>query len=671
MLDYRETITSSGIVIPFIPSIITPPIERQMRLDRYEGGESATLGAILRPGDRVLELGGGLGLVSTIAARTPGIGRIITVEANPELVPVIRETHRLNGVHGVELRNGIATAEDGRDATFYLHRDFWASSMTPKRHRHLRRVRVPRLSLHRLILELDPTVIVCDIEGGEQGLFADADLSRVRAMVMELHPKVYGREGMAEVLAPLAEQGFTITTPGPRKRSTIRLLTREGGAQSVTGEAAARAEPAPGPASEGTTPARGGRDPGSGRESFLLAAIHDAPAAGSSAPAHPFPPRRFNPWPISTPHTLIATCMKNEGPFILEWVAWHRALGVTDIVVFSNHCSDGTDAILDRLDEMGLVQHLPNPALVAGKTAFQPIALDYVQRMGVMRRADFFISLDVDEFINIRTGDHTLRALFAATGAFDVLSMSEVNHGVNGHDAFRPGWLNEMMPMHQGNGSACSLPRRGVKSIVRLSERVKKLRNHRPYMHDGPAAIRWLDGSGRPTRHFSDNPEENGHDARGSFDLVRMEHFPLRSLGSYLVKMARGDVVMRDRMVGQRYWHIRNRHEARSAHTGYQLARAKDWHARHLECDAVLMALHESACAAHSALIARLLEEPLYAERRRWILENSWEGRDDDPLTAPDTAATGNTEADEAAAAGAEGAPLTGNGSGAATSALL
>ncbi|MDB4053693.1 glycosyltransferase family 2 protein [Octadecabacter sp.] len=58
------------------------------------------------------------------------------------------------------------------------------------------------------------------------------------------------------------------------------------------------------------------------------------------------------------------TPMKNEGPFILEWLAYHLMIGINDFVVFTNDCEDGTDAILERLDELGLVRHLPNPSCV-------------------------------------------------------------------------------------------------------------------------------------------------------------------------------------------------------------------------------------------------------------------------------------------------------------------
>jgi hypothetical protein len=39
--------------------------------------------------------------------------------------------------------------------------------------------------------------------------------------------------------------------------------------------------------------------------------------------------------------------MRNEGPFIVEWVAWYRRLGFSDIVVVTNNCTDRSADLLD------------------------------------------------------------------------------------------------------------------------------------------------------------------------------------------------------------------------------------------------------------------------------------------------------------------------------------
>ena len=58
------------------------------------------------------------------------------------------------------------------------------------------------------------------------------------------------------------------------------------------------------------------------------------------------------------PRVLLAATMRNEGPYILEWVAHHLATGFTDIVICTNDCVDGSPALLDRLHELGVITHL-------------------------------------------------------------------------------------------------------------------------------------------------------------------------------------------------------------------------------------------------------------------------------------------------------------------------
>ncbi len=58
---------------------------------------------------------------------------------------------------------------------------------------------------------------------------------------------------------------------------------------------------------------------------------------------------------------LIITCMKNEAPFILEWVAYHRSIGFTDFLVFTNDCDDGTVELLDTLAKHDVLTRMRQP----------------------------------------------------------------------------------------------------------------------------------------------------------------------------------------------------------------------------------------------------------------------------------------------------------------------
>lgn len=568
--DYDEVIVSQDVRIPFVPAIITPPIERPLRNGRYEKGECMAMRSLLGAGDRLLELGAGIGLVSTIAAQVPGVEAVVSVEANPQLMPLIRETHRLNGIANVTLLNGAAApGRDGGTQEFYLRRDFWASSMAAGPTRFVERVEVPRFGLATLVEIHRPTVIVCDIEGGELGLFETADLSGVHSVALEFHPKVYGEAGKAQVIAALEAQGFR-QQPWSEK-SSVQLFRRDPDAVSVRFAAS-------------------------------------TPVAAE--------------WPPETPRILVATCMKDEGPFLLEWVAWNRAIGVTDTVVFTNDCTDGTDLLLDRLDAMGILTHLPNPAVAAGSTYYQPTALKFVQQMPVFRQADYFLSIDVDEFVNVRTGEGRIADLLSAAGPFDVLSMFELNHGSNRHERFERGWVTDLFPRHQTERPGARKSVRGVKSLVRLSPRIAEVRNHRPDLAPNVDPV-WLDGSGRPLPVLAADRGLNGADCRGGYDLVRLEHYPLRSLDSYLVKMFRGDVVVSGKRVSARYWRVRNRNEEATSTFGAVRDRARAEFAGLLS-DPGVARLHEAACAAHEARIAALAEAQEYRDRRAWVLREAW-----------------------------------------------
>ena len=62
-------------------------------------------------------------------------------------------------------------------------------------------------------------------------------------------------------------------------------------------------------------------------------------------------PPRPDGWRVTA-----VTAMKNEGAFIVDWIAHHRAVGVDRFLVYTNDCEDGTDRLLDRLLVAGVVE---------------------------------------------------------------------------------------------------------------------------------------------------------------------------------------------------------------------------------------------------------------------------------------------------------------------------
>ena len=115
---------------------------------------------------------------------------------------------------------------------------------------------------------------------------------------------------------------------------------------------------------------------------------------------------------VIRPGVTLLTMMKDEGPRLLEWLAYHRLIGAEAVVVYTNGCRDGTDAMLDRLEAMGLVRHLRNDVPEGKKP--QPHALGLAETRAEIAGAAWLMAIDADEFVHVKTGDGSFAALLDA-----------------------------------------------------------------------------------------------------------------------------------------------------------------------------------------------------------------------------------------------------------------
>jgi FkbM family methyltransferase len=224
------TLETEGVVIPFDPGVITPAIAEAIRSGRFEAEEASQLAAIVRPGDHVLEIGAGIGFISTLLARQPRVARVVAVEANPQLMGYMARLHGLNGVRKVRRVNAVLTNGPEHAATFYLRRDFWMGSLAPAPNPYVDTVEVPTLNLDALLREEQIDLVVCDVEGAEATLFEGADLSGVDRVWVETHDHVTGLSGVRRLFATMSAQGFVYD---PRHSQGSVVLFRRLGEEDI------------------------------------------------------------------------------------------------------------------------------------------------------------------------------------------------------------------------------------------------------------------------------------------------------------------------------------------------------------------------------------------------------------------------------------------------------
>ena len=112
-----------------------------------------------------------------------------------------------------------------------------------------------------------------------------------------------------------------------------------------------------------------------------------------------------DPMTDTLPRFVVATAMRDEGPFIVEWVAWYRMLGF-EILVATNDCSDHSPALLDALEAAGWVKHIRHDPPVGEPP--QKAAHKVLSRHPDLLSADWVLSCDVDEFLVLHVADNIL-----------------------------------------------------------------------------------------------------------------------------------------------------------------------------------------------------------------------------------------------------------------------
>ncbi|RWR53099.1 glycosyltransferase family 2 protein [Sinirhodobacter ferrireducens] len=304
--------------------------------------------------------------------------------------------------------------------------------------------------------------------------------------------------------------------------------------------------------------------------------------------------------------TCIVTTMKNEGPFIMEWIAYHRAIGVDDFLIYTNDCSDGTDEMLDLLERKGICAHRDNPFRTMALKP-QHAALQAAESEPMMQNAGWAICMDVDEFIDIKIGDGTLRALYTAMGEANMISLTWRLFGncdVHGYE--------DRFLLDQFTTCAPEVVRKphqawGFKTLFRTIDIYKKLGVHRPkgLIPDLWDQVKWLNGSGRPMpKEMFRNGWRSTTETYG-YDWVQLNHYAVRSAESFLVKRDRGRVNHVDRDQGLSYW-FRMNHNAVEDRSIQRMIPALQAEWDRLMADPEIRAAHDYSVGKHREKIAEL-----------------------------------------------------------------
>ncbi len=254
---------------------------------------------------------------------------------------------------------------------------------------------------------------------------------------------------------------------------------------------------------------------------------------------------------------LGITCQKDDGPFLVEWLAHHLAAGFDRLLVFSHDCSDGSDALLRALAHDDRVEHLPFEP--KGNKAVQWQALKHASDHPAYGSADWALFFDCDEFLCLP--DLTLPDLITRfenlSGQFDALALPWRFFGAGGQVHRSPEMTPERFTMAAPED--LHFPLGHLFKTLHRPAAFQRLGVHRPRSKPSKPG-RWLgpDGAALPVRFAANDGAISLYGMPQGTRQVWLNHYALRSRQEFMVKRARGLPNHMDREIGMTYWTERN-----------------------------------------------------------------------------------------------------------------
>lgn len=224
----------------------------------------------------------------------------------------------------------------------------------------------------------------------------------------------------------------------------------------------------------------------------------------------------------------VAAIVKNEGPYLMEWVAHYYSLGFDKIILSSNDSTDDTQDIIDFLVSIGVVDNFytdPDRDDDRGypqRRFYNNVISSYRDDVDIMA---FF---DADEFL---FGDEPIKdiieLLFKDTDK-SAVAINWVLYGSNGLKEYDDRLVTERFTRHSDN----TIDENHYKTIARLRNIDIMINPHHPVTNKDD--ITHCDGT------EIEYGRDFGMSVRSVIQPLRLHHYVTKSKQEWIRKIQRG-----------------------------------------------------------------------------------------------------------------------------------
>jgi Glycosyl transferase family 2 len=323
----------------------------------------------------------------------------------------------------------------------------------------------------------------------------------------------------------------------------------------------------------------------------------------------------------TSPHgSLVAlSTMKDEGPTVVEWVAHHLAVGFTELMVYTNDCTDGTDTLLKRLEAMGTGVHHRENIMPPGVKP-HPSMLKLAGEEDLIINSNWLLVLDADEFMTINHPSGTLDGLVADLNAMNAHAMV-LTWRIFGSSGIRD-WSRQPIT-DQFTRAAPEFWNKGwgTKTMLKFDPKYLRLGMHRPIIKsqfkdtDYPESVLWVNGSGRPLEEWFKFRGWRSIRRTVGYDWAQINHYAIKSMDAFSLRKFRGNANLKKDKYNSDYWSLQDRNEVEDLSIARHRARRAEIMAALLQDDEVRR-LHD---AAHARAEARLAEYQLSPDYQAYV----------------------------------------------------
>lgn len=251
----------------------------------------------------------------------------------------------------------------------------------------------------------------------------------------------------------------------------------------------------------------------------------------------------------------IGAIFKNEGPYILEWIAYHRVLGFSRFFIADNNSDDGSTALLASLAAAGVVEHIPFPGQT-GKAPQLPAYTEILRRYG--NEVDWLAFIDADEFFLPMDGSQSMLPFVAEMNAEPQIGLVAINWATYGSSHQVEAADEPVIERFSQRATRDYIHNHHYKSLVRTS--ANPTVRGSPHLFSIKPGAKTVQTNGAALVNHAKRGE--GLSAEVVWDHVRLNHFIVKSRQEFFEKKGpKGRATVVGQTKGEGYFNAHDRNE--------------------------------------------------------------------------------------------------------------